>query len=147
MIIRDIDALHPKFSPVVRRLSEFLIAGYKSGATKTLFEVFETFRSPNRQLELFRKGSTKALPWQSAHQFGLAVDFVPVIDRDEAHRLGDMIGEKVLEGWSWHSSHDWTFLKKSAEHHGLTVPIEWDKAHVQFADWWKIRTALNTIIK
>ncbi|WP_172839433.1 glycosyl hydrolase 108 family protein [Tateyamaria omphalii] len=47
------------------------------------FQVFEAFRTPHRQANLYAKGRTKpgnkvtwVGPWGSIHQYGLAVDFV-----------------------------------------------------------------------
>ena len=108
-IHRDISLLNPKFALVVRRLHEYLIDAHETGRTKTRFEVFETFRDPIRQADLLKKGASKAGPFQSAHQFGLAVDFVPYLTSEEALALGTRIGERVLPGWSWHSSHDYSF--------------------------------------
>ena len=62
-----------------------------------------------------RKGASEAGMFQSAHNFGLACDFVAVIDHQTAHDLGDMTGEKVLAGWSWHADNDWRFLRTRAE--------------------------------
>jgi len=101
-------------------------------------------RSPERQDELFIKGRTKARPWQSAHQYGLAADFVPYITNQEALDLGDMVGEKVLTGWSWHESHDWPFLRQRAEKHGLSVPIAWDKCHVEYNDFRELLALLTS---
>lgn len=130
MIIRDMKVLHPKFRRLAEGLNQSLARGYEAGETQTRFEVFETFRDPVRQLELLAKGTTKAGPWQSGHAFGLACDFVPVIDNAEAIALGNQIGERVLPGWSWHSSHDWDYLTKKAKAFGLGT-ISWDRPHVQ----------------
>lgn len=138
-IYNDTGLLHPKFRPVVTRLHQTLIGAYEAGRTKSRFEIFETYRDPIRQRDLLKKGATKAGIFQSAHAFGLAVDFVPYITGQEALDLGDLTGEKVLTGWNWHSSNDWDFLKKTAEEFGLSVPIAWDRGHVQSPLWQQIR--------
>lgn len=143
-MITDIRVLHPKIRDAIERLSQDLITSYETGLTKTLFKVFETFRGPTRQDELFRKGSTKARAWQSAHQYGLAVDFVPWITNQAALDFGDMVGEKVLTGWSWANEHDWDFLRARAEAHGLRVPISWDRCHVQYKDWDEVYERVRT---
>ena len=58
------------------------------------FKIFEAFRYPERQADLYAQGRTKpgnivtyAQPWSSYHQYGMAVDFVLLIDGD----------------WSWSS--------------------------------------------
>ena len=138
-IYNDVSLLHPKLALIVPSLHQKLIAGYETGLTKTRFEIFETYRDPIRQRDLLKKGATKAGVFQSAHCVGLAVDFVPYIDAQQALNLGDLTGEKVLTGWSWHSSHDYAFLKRTAESFGLEVPISWDRVHVQSPQWQKIR--------
>lgn len=136
-IISDLNLLHPKFRGVAYRLRDILTSDHQAGITKTRFEVFETFRSPQRQADLLAKKTTKAGPFESAHQFGLAIDFVPYITGDEANALAESIGEGVFPGWNWHSSHDWEHLRKVAKRLSL-VTIDWDKPHVQHPDFGKI---------
>ncbi len=72
-----LDALHPQFRErVVNALATLATEGIP-------FRVFEAFRQPERQQWLFAQGRTrpgavvtKARPWESFHQFGLAVDLV-----------------------------------------------------------------------
>lgn len=146
-IYRDVTLLNPKFAAVIKRLNNYLIDSYETGRTKTRFEIFETFRDPMRQAELLAKGASKAGPFQSAHQLGLAVDFVPFIDEAEAAVIAKALGERVFPGWSWWSGHDYDFLKKAAELHGLAVPISWDKVHVEHPKWQKLRTAFRTNVE
>lgn len=138
-IIRDLTGLNPKFKGVIVRLHDYLVDSHETGRTKTRFEIFETIRSPARQADLIKKGVSKAGPWQSPHQFGLAVDFVPYLTGVEATDLGNRIGEKVLPGWSWHSSHDYAFLHQAAEKFGLDNSISWDPCHVQHPQWQLVR--------
>lgn len=122
-VIRDLEALHPVCKTAFRELEAYLQLAFKEGATHSQFGVFETYRHPLRQLYLLEHGTTKAGIYKSAHQFGLAVDFVPF---------------KTVEGkrhWSWSKNEDWGFLRKSAELYGLTRPIAWDLAHVQHPAW------------
>ena len=134
-IYRDTALLHPKFRRIAEGLAEDLIRRYEAGETKTRFEIFETFRTPDRQLDLLKKGATKAGPFQSPHNFGLAVDYAGVIDHQTALDMGDKTGEKVLTGWNWSNDLDWTFLRRRAESFGLTIPIKWDIGHVQSPYW------------
>ena len=122
-VIRDMEALHPVCKTAFRELEAYLQLAFKEGATHSQFAVFETYRHPLRQLFLMERGVTKAGMYKSAHQFGLAVDFVPY---------------KTINGlrnWSWHKNEDWGFLRKSAELYGLTRPIAWDLPHVQHPAW------------
>ena len=73
-IIRDPKTFHPKFARAAGALNKLLIGGYETGITKTNFQIFESYRHPGRQFEVFRKGTSKALPYTSAHQLGLAGD-------------------------------------------------------------------------
>ena len=137
-IYRDMSLLHPKFRGRADALAEYLISAYETNLTKTRFHVFETFRDPARQSELLTKRVTKAGPFESAHQFGLAVDFVPYLSPDEALALGNRIGERVLPDWNWHSSHEYSFLSAAAKKFDLSVPIAWDPCHVQHPKWSEI---------
>jgi len=124
-VIRDLDALNPKFKPIVVRRADALARDYKTGLLKTDFQVFETFRSPLRQNQLLAKGTTKAAAFQSAHAFGLAVDFVP----------------RVNGRWTWDGIErsEWEYMRKKANAFGLSTPIEWDLPHVEhplFDDMW-----------
>lgn len=69
--------LHPVFRAKVQALLEQL------AQEQIPFRLFEAFRFPERQADLYAQGRTKpggivthALPWRSYHQFGLAGDFV-----------------------------------------------------------------------
>ena len=129
-INRSMGSLHPKFVGVFQILKERLVAGYETGVTKTRFEVFETFRGFERQDYLFASGTTKARGGQSAHNFGLAVDFVPVVYNTTQEGL---VGE-----WSWSLHHEWDFLKEVATAMGLenqSPSLRWDKPHVQVKHW------------
>lgn len=130
-IYSDVSLLHPKLFLRAKRLRDYLIDAHETGRTKTRFEIFETFRSPLRQADLITKRVTKAGPWQSAHQFGMAVDFVPYLSGDDARRLGEK------PGWSWSAANDYDFLKASAPAFGLSVPIAWDLVHVELPHWKK----------
>lgn len=87
------------------------------------FFLFEGYRSPQRQDELALKvpAVTNARAWQSAHQVGLAGDFVGVING----------------AWSWRDDLPWGELKIRARRLGLDVPIRWDKPHVEATTLWQ----------
>lgn len=144
-LMSDTSLLHPKFRGAAIELNKRCRAGYEAGRTKTLFKVFETFRNPLRQEDLLRKGATKAGEYRSAHQFGMAVDMVPYLDAKEATALAERIGERVIPGWNWHSSHDYAFLKRIAEDVGLVMPIGWDLVHVEHPEWRKILDFMDDI--
>lgn len=73
----DLSLLHP----IARRKVQRVQAALESEGIP--LKVFEVWRSPERQADLFAQGRTKpgsivtyARPWTSYHQYGLAVDFV-----------------------------------------------------------------------
>lgn len=119
---------HPHAREAFRQLSSDLYRSYENRKTSSHFRPFEVFRSPIKQQELFdqRPVVTKAMPWQSAHQYGLAVDFV-------AFRGGR---------WSWSETEDWEFLRLRAEHYGLRRPMVWDKAHIEHPVWERVQMVL-----
>ncbi|HEY9011873.1 MAG TPA: D-alanyl-D-alanine carboxypeptidase family protein [Devosia sp.] len=117
----DLSRLHPlareKFNAVLARLTE----------AKLPFEIFEAYRTPQRQAWLYAQGRTrpgdivtKADAWQSYHQYGLAADFVLRIDGQ----------------WSWTSSgkwkNAWSDLHAIAKKEGLE-PLSWELPHLQIA--------------
>lgn len=134
-IYRDIALLHPKFGRTCKRLHEYLIDAHETGRTKTRFEIFETYRDPIRQADLMRKKVSKAGPFESAHQLGLASDFVPYLSVEEAAALSEKTGERHVPGWNWHSSNDYAFLAQAAKLCGAHVPISWDPCHVEHLNW------------
>lgn len=101
-------------------------------ATKTLwfglpnapqcrFELFEGYRNPMRQHHLLTvRKTTKARPWQSAHQYGLAADYAVAIYKDDQ-----------FVSWSWNENAPWNSLKVIALSVQLDIPIAWDKGHVE----------------
>ncbi|KJR43135.1 Peptidase M15B and M15C, D,D-carboxypeptidase VanY/endolysins domain protein [Candidatus Magnetoovum chiemensis] len=89
------------------------------------FKLFEGYRSPQRQRELYSKGRsvagkivTNAKPWSSYHQYGLAVDFVLYINGK----------------WSWDTNGDkgkwWDKLHELAKNIGLER-LSFEKPHLQ----------------
>lgn len=101
------------------------------------FEPFEGMRSKERQEYLLTVvKTTKAGPGQSAHNYGLAVDFaVRVYTRNDAGKL-------IMDGprsWTWSQAAPWTKLKQAARLCGLDIPIKWDLGHVQPVDWKSLK--------
>lgn len=112
----DIELLHPLMRAPARALLAELARRRATDPIFPAFRVFETYRSPRRQRYMLLNKRTKASPWESWHQWGLALDVVP-------------IGPK---GFTWEVDVSaWIFLKACAEQVGLRVPINWDRAHVQ----------------
>ena len=146
-IYSDMSLCNPEFAARCARLHKYLIDAHETGRTKTRFEIFESYRTPMRQRDLLKKGVSKAGAFQSAHQFGLAMDFVPHLSPEEATRLSELTGERVFPGWNWHSSHDYGFLAKSATSFKLSVPITWDPCHVEHPNWPQLRAAFRKYVE
>jgi hypothetical protein len=92
-------------------------------------EVFETARSPERQAHLYAIGRdpqtpgygrtvTRAMPYQSAHQYGQAVD----------------LAFRVSGRWTWEEPvrGQWDRMGARAKQAGL-VTLSFEKPHVQLA--------------
>lgn len=121
------DLLHPKVRQSFQILEIRLQEGHSGGFTKTLFKPFEGYRTPQHQLAAKVRGVSKAGPWESAHNYGLAVDFVPWVDGK----------------WSWDGDHDWDFLRDCATNRGLLNNISWDRPHVEHVLWREVRQRLG----
>ena len=117
----DPASLHPVFRDKARQLLERL------AAEQIPFRLFEGYRSPQRQQFLWEQGRsrpglivTKARPWTSFHQYGLAGDFV--------------LFEKGK--WSWDARHGkdlyWKRLHEIGRALGLE-PLAWELPHLQVA--------------
>ena len=90
-MIADLEALHPFFRD---KVTELIRICKDAGIT---LAVVETYRTPSKQAEYFAMGKkyTNTPGGQSRHQYGLAVDLVPVVDSVAVwnnHRLWKKIG-------------------------------------------------------
>ncbi len=116
----SLEKLHPDFRRKVMELQKRLI-------TENIpMKLFEGFRSPQRQCHLYSKGRTgpgnivtQAAPWWSAHQYGLAADFVRFENGS----------------WNWNNEttqqrKDWERYHEIAQEIGLET-IAWEIHHVQ----------------
>lgn len=137
-IDRNVNNLHPH----IRARAIALIAALDhhcwtdGDGREWRFDIFEGWRSPARQRTLMKRGSvTKAGPWLSAHQYGLAADF--------AARPAEPIRKGGSIDWQWRDSDPWHILHRQAAMQGLEAPIPWDKGHVQSPVWREIRKLLR----
>lgn len=122
--VTDIDRewghLQPTFSKLVAEALTRLNAA-KGWSRPFMWQMFEGWRHPARQLHVLQSGTSKAAPWNSAHQYGLAADLVPL----------------TMAGWTWDvTSEDKRMFRNVVEGiRQLRVPIDWDPLHVE-AGWW-----------
>jgi len=119
---------HPLAVKAFRSLESDLASASVYDGRGYQFRVFETYRTPQRQRLMIESGTSRARMFQSAHQVGLAVDFVPWNESKK---------------WHWDIPiEDWSILKGKAIAHGLDVPLSWDKAHVEHPLWTRVRIAM-----
>ena len=122
------DLVHPLAVKAFRSLQSELQGDYVRGDMPFEFRAFETYRTPQRQTLVKEAGYSQACMFRSAHQLGLAIDFVPWTDAKK---------------WHWDiEMYWWSILKGKAIKHGLDVPLSWDKAHVEHPLWNRIRIAM-----
>lgn len=121
-VYNSLSLLHPSCKDKFIELADTLEKAHAAGATRTLFRPHETYRTPMRQDDLYKLvgGQTKAPAWKSAHQYGMAVDYVPWTPGLE---------------FNWNEDNDWDFLGSEARKVGLERPIAWDLAHVEYPFW------------
>jgi len=126
-IHRSLAVCHHKAKGAFVHLEQELARDHKAGIFQARFEPFESFRSPYRQEHLLASKTTKAGAWQSAHQYGLAVDFVP----------------RMNGRWTWLMSdlgdYDMINFRRCVGNAGLYTPIEWDPFHVEHPLWFELK--------
>jgi hypothetical protein len=111
--VRTLELLYPPFAFALLRL----FATARSEGLR--IAIYETYRSQERQLDLFNKGATK-LKKNGMHHFGIACDIVFL----------DGVGNP-----SWGAGHNWTRLGAIGRELGLEWGGTWtsfiDKPHFQ----------------
>lgn len=115
MSSRSLDDLDPRVRPAV----DAALASWAAQSIDIL--VTCTLRSNAEQAALFAQGRTapgkivtKALPGQSAHNYGLAIDVVPIVngkpDWDGTHPVWQQIGQLgIAAGLDWAGAPDFSF--------------------------------------
>lgn len=95
--------------------------------------IFEVYRTPERQRELFNKGTTKAGPGSSPHQYGCAVDII-----------------SSAKLWDWTET-EWQLLGVIGKEVARKCNIKldwggdwgWDKPHWQLSHWKQVKLAIE----
>jgi peptidoglycan L-alanyl-D-glutamate endopeptidase CwlK len=109
-MIADLESLHPYFRDRVKLLIR------KAGEKGISLTVVEAYRTPTKQSEYKRMGRnyTRSSAGKSKHQFGLAVDLVPLVDsvavwnNQTLWRKVGQIGESLGLRWGgrWRHPYD-----------------------------------------
>lgn len=126
----DWDLIHPKARTSFMRLEEDLTRAVLASEVNVWFRPFSGYRSPMDQIDLVRRGVSKAGPFQSAHNYGLAVDFVPFDD------------ERKIFHWPDAKDACWDYLDRRVTQMGLLRPISWDRPHVEHPLWRVVKDRL-----
>lgn len=141
----DYRMLHPKVQGAFQHFSDELFRLYLTGEGPCWFKAFEGYRSPQRQLELYQTsrgdGSrvTNAKPFESAHQYGLAVDYVPFVVRDP-REVKETAQETTQGSWKWDVDDSaWDWFDSQVKRAGLYRTIRWDRPHVTHLMWEQIK--------
>lgn len=122
----DWELLHYKCQPGFLIVANRILDAFSNGELSQLYLAFDGYRAPQLQLDMVKRNVSKALPWQSAHNYGMAVDFV---------------GWNPAEQWNWQpaDSPDWGMIGRIAVNAGMLRPIAWDKPHVEHPLWTSIK--------
>jgi peptidoglycan L-alanyl-D-glutamate endopeptidase CwlK len=109
-----------------------------------LIYIYEAYRTPERQAELYAQGRTKkgrkvtnAGPWQSMHQYRLAIDFVPLKPHSKAPGMYEA---------DWGNAKIYAQAQAIAKAHGLRA-LSWETPHLEDADFRDWRHAQETFGK
>lgn len=127
----DMALLHPACRADFYLLAGDLQRDFNAKVINVLFKPFETYRHPARQLEAFNQRTSRAGLYQSPHQFGLAVDFVP--------------WDPATERWSWREGSHWEYLRTRAHARRLLNEITWDRAHVESPHWGELKACYKLL--
>lgn len=127
--VADVALLEPVFRAAVAQIVA------DAAARSVALMVFETYRSKQRQLQLFAEGASK-LQTVGVHHFGLAADLVRIVDGEPSWKGDfDIVGELAHEhglvwGGDWHTFHDPYHVQRCSLHdqprlfHGDWYPAE-----------------------
>lgn len=136
-IHRDSVLLHPEARPLFQKFIGQLLDARRDRQINTHFRVFESYRSPLRQELLYAQGRgepgnivTNARAWQSAHNYGLAIDVVPYYTKEEAESL-NINGGRAGFFWDHAPKEEWDFVHNLARSMGFEDRIPWDSPHIQ----------------
>lgn len=125
----DWHKLHPAVIGGFLIVANRIIDAHANGELTQLYLPFDGYRSPELQLDMVKRNVSKAGPWQSAHNYGLALDFV---------------GWNPEAKWNWQpaDSEDWKMIGIIATNAGMLRPITWDKPHVEHPLWTEVKKKL-----
>lgn len=113
----DITKLHTRLVVYAHEFQQALIRMHQHGRLSQPWQIAEGWRPPDRQMELFVSGFSRHQAWQSAHQYGMAIDIAPM-------------GDDVCAAMT-----DWPTLLDTASRFGLACPEGEPMGHLEHYDW------------
>lgn len=145
--------------PTTRQLVEGLVTSARQMGIEV--EIYETYRSQNRQLALFNNGATK-LKTVGVHHYGLACDIVRVVNGEPSWKgdfsfLGQLAHSSgLIWGGDWgdpnikHSFVDSVHVQRcTVARQGSLFAGSWypDDTYNPYQDGQHLFTAVSTIVK
>lgn len=117
---------------VQTRLADALFECHRAGY---MVYPFETLRTPERQQELYDSNTperwvTSALPWESWHQYGVAID----------------LAFKNAKGWVWEGHQPWDKVQFLVKDHGFEF-LKKEQAHIQITARLNVADARELFLK
>lgn len=98
---------------------------------------FNLYRSPEKQAEYYARGTSRAKPYNGAHQYYGAADL-------------------IHEQWAWFAAKEapdgkmfwnrlWDCVEVVAEKHNVDFKprIKWDPAHIELANWREMKDVVG----
>jgi len=128
MTTNEMERLIMVYGPLRVAVSKLLLMEYKSGRPYVVCG----YRTPDEQERLYRKGITRARAWESAHNYGLAVDMAWI-----SNKTGKI---------SYNTPGFWPWLHEQAKPLGL-VSLAGDATHLQLEQAWRYVRARKWICR
>ena len=136
-----IDTLHPDFR---KKVHDWYQACVQENPLLIPY-VYEGFRTMARQAELFKLGShvTRAQPGQSYHNYGFAIDWVPITRHEKANGMYETVWDTPIEEVAYKQG------EELARKFGMN-PISWESGHLQdsdYPDWTDLKNKFVTLLR
>jgi hypothetical protein len=131
----QIDMLHPRARYQFDDLNNALYSLRKRGEIKTKWRIWETYRTPQRQRYISDYVCSQCPgPFFTPYQYGLAVQFVPMMEIEPG-----MWAPDFAYGFE---EEEWFLFGQTARRWGLEVPFAYDPGCVVHPLWYEINALL-----